>query len=138
MGNSMPNLLIVDDFAMIRTIMCNYFETRHIAQCSQARDGLEAVQKVTKSLPDLVILDFAMPGMNGLETARAIRAIFPKLAIFLVSAHDDVLETVKKSEGLNGVFSKSNVRPLFQAVKEYLGNELVPVAGAPGQLPTES
>jgi CheY-like chemotaxis protein len=121
----MPNVLIVDDFAMVRTLMCNYFETRHIAQCTQASDGLEAVQKASKNQPDLVILDFSMPGMNGLETARAIREIFPKMVIFLVSAHADVLETVKESEDLNGVFSKSNVHPLFQAVKRYLGHGLV-------------
>jgi DNA-binding NarL/FixJ family response regulator len=46
--------------------------------CGEAADGQEAVEKVRQLAPDVVVLDFSMPNMNGIDAARQIRAIRPR------------------------------------------------------------
>lgn len=114
----MPSLLIADDFTLVRNTLCNYFETMHIATCSQAKNGLEAVEMTIKSRPDLVILDYSMPIMSGLAAAKAIHEASPLTTVFLISAHGHALDSVK-DDSIAGVFCKNNVGPLFQAVKDH-------------------
>jgi CheY-like chemotaxis protein len=51
--------------------------------CAEASDGVEALQKVEESVPDLALTDFHMPAMNGLEATRQIKKRMPTLPIFL-------------------------------------------------------
>jgi two-component system nitrate/nitrite response regulator NarL len=55
--------------------------------CDEAANGLEAVEKVKESIPDLVILDVTMPLMNGLDAARRIRAFTPETPILILTMH---------------------------------------------------
>src|SRR3954454_9670543 len=54
----------------------------------EAADGAEALDAIPQLHPELVLLDLRMPGMNGIETARRIRARHPGVAVVLVSAED--------------------------------------------------
>lgn len=54
-------------------------------------DGSEALRKARELLPDLILLDISMPGLNGLETARLLRQEVPKAKILLMSQHDPIL-----------------------------------------------
>src|ERR1700675_1219615 len=58
--------------------------------CGEARDGSEALQKARELLPDLILLDFSMPGMNGLEAARLLRQELPEAKILMLSQHDPI------------------------------------------------
>lgn len=55
------------------------------AVCGEAANGKEAVEKARQLAPDVVVLDFAMPVMNGIEAARQIRAVHPNTALILCS-----------------------------------------------------
>jgi DNA-binding NarL/FixJ family response regulator len=55
--------------------------------CDEAANGLEAVEKVKESIPDLVILDVTMPLMNGLDAARRIHAFTPNTPILILTMH---------------------------------------------------
>jgi CheY-like chemotaxis protein len=55
--------------------------------CEEAVNGLEAVEKARQCKPDLVILDFSMPVMNGLEAAKIIHAEMPDVPIILFTQH---------------------------------------------------
>ncbi len=91
----------------------------HIAKCSQAKNGLEAVEMVLKNRPDLVILDYSMPIMSGLAAAKAIHEALPETTVFLISAHGNALDTVNDG-AVAAVFCKSDVGPLFDAVKTHM------------------
>jgi len=58
--------------------------------CGEARDGAEALQKARELLPDVILLDFSMPGMNGLEAARLLRQQLPEAKILVISQHDPI------------------------------------------------
>src|SRR5260370_3797529 len=58
--------------------------------CGEARDGSEALQKARELLPDLILLDISMPGMNGLEVARLLRQELPGAKILVISQHDPI------------------------------------------------
>ena len=62
--------------------------TPHFEFVGEATCGLDALETVAKTCPQLVLLDVRMPGINGIETARRIRAQQPDVVVVLVSAED--------------------------------------------------
>ena len=82
---------------------------------------LDALDKASKLCPDLIILDLSMPGINGLETARRLRAITCRVPIILFTLYaDDVRLEVARAAGINAVVSKSNLSRLFRHVEVLL------------------
>src|SRR5215469_9030451 len=84
------SILIVDDFpgwrARVREILAAHPEWKII---SEASDGQQAVQEATELQPDIVVLDIALPRLNGIETAKMIRQKSPRSRIvFLAQDHD--------------------------------------------------
>ena len=70
----MPNfVLIVDDNVMVRKgLRCLFESEPEFKVCGEAVDGTDAIEKARTLKPDVIVLDFSMPGgMNGLESARA-------------------------------------------------------------------
>jgi len=69
-------ILIVDDSEVIRTATRHFLEDEtDFTVCGEAIDGLDAIGKVRHLSPDLIVLDLAMPRMNGLQAARRRRAM---------------------------------------------------------------
>jgi two-component system response regulator DesR len=81
-------VLVADDNPLVRQALCRLF-TNHATLdiCDEAGDGQDAVEKTRRHRPDLIILDFAMPGMNGLAAAEAISKILPEAPIILLTAY---------------------------------------------------
>jgi CheY-like chemotaxis protein len=105
---NMPVVLIVDDDHAFRAVVRALFESGSgFDACVGAGDGAEALEKAKQVSPSLAVLDFSMPEMNGLELARELKAIAPKLPIFLLTADCDAdLEKEALSCGITAVFSK--------------------------------
>ena len=59
--------------------------------CGEAKSGEEAVQIAAEVLPDLVLLDVSMPGLNGLDAARLLREKVPSAKILIMSQHDPAI-----------------------------------------------
>jgi len=118
----MPHtVLIVDDSALIRRSVraCIEFQTDWEV-CGEAENGEVAVAKVQEMNPDVVILDFQMPVMNGLDAARAIARIAPNTAMLMLTMHAcEQLENQAKAVGFKAVLSKSaNIAgPLIASLK---------------------
>jgi DNA-binding NarL/FixJ family response regulator len=112
----MPNsVLIVDDSPIVRKIMRDYFETLTDWKIKgEAGDGAEAIQRASELRPDMILLDFSMPNMNGIESASVLKKMLPHAHIIVFTMFDAALSSrlgsaigvdlvVPKSEGLNGL-----------------------------------
>jgi two-component system response regulator EvgA len=77
-------------------------------EVSYAEDGAQAVKKAQELLPDLVVLDLAMPVMNGLEAARRLKALMPSLPLLMFTNNLGVIvEKEARAAGIDTVVSKS-------------------------------
>jgi DNA-binding NarL/FixJ family response regulator len=89
------------------------------AVISEASNGREAVDAVGRDTPDVVIMDIAMPSMNGIEATKRISQDFPKTAVIILSVHSDeayVLRALKS--GARGYLLKDSAEiDLIQAVR---------------------
>ena len=82
-------ILIADDSDAVRRGVVRLLSSEVEWQiCGEARNGSEAVEKARELLPELILLDISMPGMNGLEAARFLRQEMPAVKIIVISQHD--------------------------------------------------
>ena len=84
-------ILIADDNDMVRRGVVRILASvTNWEVCGEARDGSEALRKARELLPDLILLDISMPGINGLEVARLLRQEVPETKILVISQHDPI------------------------------------------------
>ena len=76
----MKRVLVVDDDAHVRGIVCHILKEEGF-ETKEATSGRDALQLLTKFYPDLVIMDFQMPDMNGIEACRCIREMWGETGI---------------------------------------------------------
>jgi len=82
-------VLLADDHAVVRQGTRELLDREpDIDVVAEASDGKEAVQKAIKERPDVVVMDFAMPELNGIEATRQIKAVAPGVAILVLTAYD--------------------------------------------------
>ena len=82
-------ILIADDHELVRRgLRSALAERREWEICGEVEDGREAVKKAREIKPDLIIMDIAMPELNGLEATRQIRRLFPEVEVLILSMHD--------------------------------------------------
>ena len=104
-------ILIVDDNERIRRGVFNILASKkNWNVCGEARDGMEAMRKARELLPDLILLDISMPGLNGLEAARLLRQEIADTKILLMSQYDPIpLLPGAIQAGANGCVDKSRL-----------------------------
>ena len=116
----MIRILIADDHAVVRQGVRSLLEVRGDWNvCGEAATGREAVIKAAELQPDVVILDVAMPEMNGLEAARQIRRTVPAAKILVLTVHEiDELVQEFVDAGVHGYLLKADTgRVLVEAVQ---------------------
>jgi CheY-like chemotaxis protein len=110
-------VLIVDDNAAVRTVLSDLFLADGFAKCVEAEDGMKAIAAALECKPDLIILDLAMPVMNGLEAAPRLKEVYPRTPIILFSLHADYLNQQDlTSFGIAATFSKAD--PLYELLEK--------------------
>ncbi len=117
-------ILIVDDSPFLRrSIRWSIEQNTDWQVCGEAENGQAAIEKTKELQPDLIILDLAMPVMNGLDAARHIAGIAPGVAIVLFTMHGSTeLSRYAELIGIKQVLSKSNggIEQLLSTVKVIL------------------
>ncbi|MBI2889788.1 MAG: sigma-54-dependent Fis family transcriptional regulator [Nitrospirae bacterium] len=93
----MSTILVVDDEEKIRTTLKGFLEEEGYRVCA-APDGESALSAIRKSEPDLMLLDIAMPGLDGMEVLRRSREIAPGMVTLMVSAFGNVDTAVKATK----------------------------------------
>jgi len=111
-------ILIVDDNPAVRRYLRAILEQQEAWQVSgEARSGAEALQSVLQSPPDLVVLDYQMPDLNGVDVARQISEMFPKLPILMVTLHlSRQLADAAREAGVRGACAKQDISSVVEAV----------------------
>lgn len=119
-------ILVADDHETVRKGVCAILSARKdIEVCAEAANGEEAVQKAKELKPDVVIMDFSMPLMDGLSAAKEILRMFPEMPILMFSMHKmEALTEAAKNAGVRGFVTKGeSAQNLLQAVDSVLRNE---------------
>jgi CheY-like chemotaxis protein len=113
-------ILIADDKPQMRRVIRNLLESHSGWEiCAEAEDGVQAVARAKQSQPDLVLLDLAMPAMNGFEAARQISSALPNVPIFLNTLYaSPQVEKEAENVGVERVISKSEEYQLIPAIEE--------------------
>jgi DNA-binding NarL/FixJ family response regulator len=115
-------ILVVDDNPAVRHYLRALLEQQGTWQvCDEARTGGEAIQRVRKNPPDMILLDFQMPDLNGLDVARQISGLFPEIPILMVTIHlSRQLADEARRAGIRGACAKSDVGSIVEAVDALL------------------
>jgi YesN/AraC family two-component response regulator len=114
-------VLVADDDPYIRTMLCRLFERESdYGLCEQAKNGEEAVEIATRCKPDLIILDFSMPVMSGIQAAKKIKSLMPSAPIILLTTHDAMIFASLNDSGhlIDRVVGKAEMSRLLSHVRE--------------------
>lgn len=115
----MVRILIADDHEVVRVAVRQILEAQpNWRVVAEAGDGKEAVTKATETKPDVCIVDYALPVLNGLEVARQVRARVPNAELLIFTMHDnEQLLSELIGAGARGYVLKSDARShLVEAV----------------------
>lgn len=114
-------LLLAEDHAIVRQGLCALLNADgHFKMIGEARTGREAVEKARSLQPDVILMDIAMPVLNGLEATRQILAADPTAKIIILSAHsDDGYVDRMRAAGVIGFLEKqTSAEILTRAIRE--------------------
>jgi len=102
-------ILIADDSASMRKVLRSFLEElSNLEICAVARDGAEALESARVLKPDILILDVAMPQLNGVEVASIAKKMLPRAKVILFTMYDDRIgETLAKHAGVDVVLAKT-------------------------------
>jgi len=118
-------ILLVDDDPAVRRYLRAILEQQeswHV--CGEARTGAEALHLVLASPPDLVVLDYQMPDLNGVDVAKQISELFPNIPILMVTLHlSKQLTEAAREAGVRGACAKQDIGSVVEAVDVLLHNK---------------
>jgi DNA-binding NarL/FixJ family response regulator len=115
-------ILVADDNPTVRHYLRALLEQQNTWQViDEARTGGAALQKVKDNPPDMILLDFQMPDLNGLDAARQISTLHPEIPILMVTIHaSKQLAEEARRVGIRGVCAKSDIGSIVEAVDALL------------------
>ena len=113
-------ILIADDNLRIRQVLRTLIEGHEDWDvCAEAEDGVQAVNRAKQFKPDLIILDLAMPELNGIEAARQISKALPGVPMLMLTLYaSPLVEKEAEKVGVQRVISKSTNYMLVSAIEE--------------------
>jgi two-component system, NarL family, vancomycin resistance associated response regulator VraR len=102
------SILLADNSETSRKVTRLYLESQiGLTVCGEAVDGLDAIEKAKALKPDLILLDLAMPGMNGIEAASVLKSMMPRVRIILFTLYKEAVEkSLAAAVGVDAVIAK--------------------------------
>jgi len=117
MAEKRSSIMIVDDEPDI-LIVLGEFLSKEGFRVLTAKDGRQAIDKVKENGIELILLDMAMPDMNGIETLREIKKIKPDVSVIMITAYRDAEKVVEafRLGAYDCIFKPFDLKYLRQAV----------------------
>ena len=118
----MTRILIADDHDVVRSGLRSILEAHEGWRVvAEASDGKEAIAKAVEAKPDVAIIDYSLPTINGVEATRQIRARVPTAEVLIFTMHDsDVLMGEALEAGARAYLLKSDAKQYLVAAVESL------------------
>ena len=111
-------ILIVDDSETTRRILRAIVHSRNWKVCGEAETGREGVAKFQELKPDLVLIDLAMPDINGIEAAKGMSSLNSSVPLILFTILDlQGLEKAAKEAGICAIVSKAQAWDLISTIE---------------------
>ena len=119
LDDGMATVLLVDDDAMYRRALGMFLDASYdIDVVGDTGDGHEAIGLAERLRPDAVVIDLAMPGINGVDVAERIRSILPEVVIVLVTGVDGGEERRRAEELVDAhLLPKGDPLPVENALR---------------------
>ena len=121
MKRESTRVLIVDDHMMVREGVMSFLDQfEDISVVGEADNGADAVEKARSLAPDVVLMDLMMPGMDGVEATRRIKAEGPQIHILALTSFctDDLVFSVLRAGAVGYILKDSDPRNLVRAIRE--------------------
>jgi CheY-like chemotaxis protein len=114
-------ILVVDDEVSIRRLLRDVLEKAgHTVLL--AKDGIEALEALSRNAVDLAIVDLMMPRMDGLELLRRMRSEFTDLKVVVVSAYDEIMDLAQRQKDVIAILQKPfELETVRKTIEEALG-----------------
>ena len=119
----MLKILIVDDSAPIRLALCSIINQQDGWRvCGEASNGLEAISAASRLRPDVVVLDFSMPVMNGIDAAARINKVLPRTHLVMFTSYPTAtVEELARSAGIEAFVEKGDWNNVLQTLHHLEG-----------------
>ena len=114
------SLLIVDDHTLFRESLRSHLSTfEDIELVGEAGDGIEALDKTTQLQPDVILMDFAMPNLNGLQATRQIRQRNPSAKILILTMYEtgQHIDEILRAGASGYILKKAPTQELISAIQ---------------------
>lgn len=118
-------ILIADDSRPVRHSLHGLLEQHTDWKvCADAVDGADAIAKARRLKPDVIVLDFFMPGITGVDAARTINGLLPSVPIMIVTLEiTSQLVELAKEAGVKGAVQKSDTTEMVKGIEALLRRE---------------
>ena len=116
----MINILLVDAYALLRKILKKQIDLEpDLRVIGEAENGPSTLEKAQSLRPDVILMDLDIPGMDGLETTRALKAIVPQIPVILLSLsqNEALRKTVLKMGATDLITKEVDPKVLFNAIR---------------------
>jgi DNA-binding NarL/FixJ family response regulator len=101
-------VIVEDEEALAQAVQSQLDSDHRFEVCGRAADGAEALELVEREAPDLVLMDIGMPGLDGIETTRAIRERNARQHVVIYTGSDEYDDVARAdAAGANGFLHKS-------------------------------
>ena len=118
------NVLLVDDVTSVRRGLSTVLQLMDdLKIVGEAKNGLEAIHLAEQLKPDVILMDLAMPRLDGFEATRRIKAEHPEIGVIAFSIHDDVKTRERAcAAGADAFIEKeAETQLLIEAIREVAG-----------------
>jgi len=117
----LKRVLIVDDHPVLRKGLGRLIDSKNeFTVCGEAGNAAEAMELIRNLSPDLAIIDIGLPGTNGIELTKAIRKDFPKLAVLVLSVHEEELYALRalRAGAMGYIVKQDAIENITAALRE--------------------